>query len=403
MQLNDRTIRNAKPADKAVKLTDGGGLYLEVSPKGGKLWRYRFRLAGKENVFAIGAYPHVGLAEARKMRDEARDLVKQGVNPNHHRQQAKQAVMDEAANTFIPVANEWYESKVGSWSKGHAHHVRTVLDKDILPRIGKLPVRAITSPLLHDVMKKIAARGAATRAILARQIMGSVFNLAILTHRADRNPAEPLKRQIARRVVEHHRHLEERDVGDFLRKLSDYSGHITTRVALTLLMLTAVRPGELCGAQWAEFDLDGRTWTIPKQRMKTRKPHIVPLSTQATELLKELEPITGDGEFLFPSQGTKTKTMPTQSIRNAVVKLGYGDKFSPHGARGTFSTMLNGRGVNSDWIERQQLAHDEGNRVRASYNHMMHLPERRTMMQDWADLLDELKTGARVLPFQRSA
>ncbi|WP_251199569.1 tyrosine-type recombinase/integrase [Aromatoleum aromaticum] len=383
-------------------MADGGGLYLEVTPAGGKLWRYRFRLAGKENVFAIGAYPRVSLADARKARDEARDLVKQGFNPSHYRQQAKQAVIDENLNTFAPVADEWYQSKVDSWSKGHRHHVRTILDKDILPRIGKLPIRSITSPLLHDVMKKIVARGATTRAILARQIMGSVFNLAILTHRADTNPAEPLKRQIARCVTEHHRHLEERDVGDFLRKLSDYTGHATTRIALQLLMLTAVRPGEVCGARWAEFDIDGQNWTIPKERMKTRKPHIVPLSNQAVDLLKELEPITGDTAFLFPSQGTKTQTMPTQSIRNAVVKLGYADKFSPHGARGTFSTMLNGRGYNSDWIERQ-LAHDEGNRVRASYNHMQYLPERRKMLQEWADLLDELRTGAKVLPFQRSA
>lgn len=402
MPLTDREVRNAKPADKSAKLTDGGGLYLEVTPSGSKLWRWRFRYAGKENVFAIGTYPQISLADARRARDEARDLVKQGINPSHHRQQAKQATMNEAANTFDHVANEWYASRSGEWSKGYAHHVRTILDKDILPRIGKTPLRTITSPMLLAVMNKVVARGAPTRAILARQIMSSVFNLAILTHRADSNPAEPLKRQIARRVVEHHRHLEERDVGDFLRKLSDYTGHAQTRIALQLLMLTAVRPGEVCGARWSEFDLDGALWTIPKERMKMRRPHLVPLSTQAIELLRELEMITGEGAFLFPSQGTKTQTAPTQSIRNCVVKLGYADKFSPHGARGTFSTMLNGRGYNSDWIERQ-LAHDEGNRVRASYNHTMYLPERRKMMQDWADILDSLKAGAQIIPLARAA
>lgn len=402
MPLTDREVRNAKPADKSVKLTDGGGLYLEVTPSGSKRWRYRFRLAGKENVFAIGTYPQVSLADARKARDEARDLVKQGINPAHHRQQTKQAVIDEASNTFAPVANEWYESKSGEWSDGYAHHVRTILNKDILPRIGKTPLRTITSPLLLAIMNKIVARGAPTRAILARQIMSSVFNLAILTLRADNNPAEPLKRQVARRVVEHHRHLDERDIGDFLRRLSDYTGHAQTRIALQLLMLTAVRPGEVCGARWSEFDLDGALWTIPKERMKMRRPHLVPLSTQAIELLRELEMINGDGEFLFPSQGTKTQTVPTQSIRNCVVKIGYADKFSPHGARGTFSTMLNSRGYNSDWIERQ-LAHDEGNRVRASYNHTMYLPERTRMMGEWANILDQLKAGATITPLRKAA
>jgi integrase len=251
-------------------------------------------------------------------------------------------------------------------------------------------------------MKKIEARGAVTRAILARQIMGQVFDYAILHGRAETNPTTPLKRQIARRTVEHHRHLEERDIGDFLRKLEDYTGHITTRTALHLLMLTAVRPGEMCGAAWAEFDLEAATWTIPAKRMKMRRVHIVPLSRQAVELLRELEKVTGDGAYLFPTQGTKSETIPPATLRNAVRKLGYAERFSPHGARGTFSTLMNSRGYNADWIEKQ-LAHDDSDAVRKSYNHAMHLGDRATMMQDYADLLDEKRQGAQVIQLRKVA
>lgn len=402
MPLTDAAIRNAKPAEKPLKLTDGGGLYLEVTPAGGKHWRYRFRLAGKENLFAIGAYPQTTLADARKARDEARDLVKQGINPTQHRKQQKNATIEESANTFALNAEAWFEEKNAPWSDGHRGSVRRIFDMDILPRIGKTPIRALNAPTLLQVMKKIEARGAVTRAILARQIMGQVFDYAILHGRAETNPTTPLKRQIARRTVEHHKHLEERDIGDFLRKLEDYTGHITTRTALHLLMLTAVRPGEMCGAAWAEFDLDAATWTIPAKRMKMRRVHIVPLSRQAVELLRELEKVTGDGVYLFPTQGTKSQTIPPATLRNAVNKLGYAERFSPHGARGTFSTLMNSRGYNADWIEKQ-LAHDDSDAVRKSYNHALHLGDRAKMMQDYADLLDEKRQGAQVIQLRKVA
>ena len=402
MPLTDAAIRNAKPAEKPLKLTDGAGLYLEVTPAGGKHWRYRFRLAGRENLFAIGAYPQITLADARKARDEARDLVKQGINPTQHRKQQKNAIIEESANTFALNAEAWFEEKNAPWSDGHRGTVRRIFDVDILPRIGKTPIRTLTAPPLLQVMKKIEARGAVTRAILARQIMGQVFDYAILHGRAETNPTTPLKRQIARRTVEHHRHLEERDIGDFLRKLEDYTGHITTRTALHLLMLTAVRPGEMCGAAWAEFDLEAATWTIPAKRMKMRRVHIVPLSRQAVELLRELEKVTGDGVYLFPTQGTKSETIPPATLRNAVKKLGYAERFSPHGARGTFSTLMNSRGYNADWIEKQ-LAHDDSDAVRRSYNHTQHLGDRAKMMQDYADLLDEKRQGAQVIQLRKVA
>lgn len=405
--LTDTTIRNTKPGQKVIKLTDGAGLYLEVTPAGGRHWRYRFRINGKESIHSIGEYPRTGLAEARRKRDDARDIVKQGTSPVLAKQQQKLAKQYENAQTFKAVAEEWFiaapaKSKNGSWSDSYKASVRTLLDRDILPHLGAIPVRQINTPMVHQVVKRVEARQAATRAILARQIIGGVFKLAILTHRADFNVAEPLKGEIARRVVEHHKHLERADVGDFLRKLSDYTGHRTTSIALELLLQTAVRPGELCGAAWTEFDLDAAEWRIPATRMKMRKIHIVPLSHQSVVLLRELKEITGHGQQLFPVQGTKAGTMPVATLRNAIVKLGYSDRFSPHGARGTFSTTMNEAGYPPDHIE-VQLAHSDKNSTRRAYNHARYLPERRTLLQDWADMLDGFMAGAKIIPIGRAA
>lgn len=408
--LTDTQIRNTKPDVKPIKLADGGGLYLEVSPSGGKHWRFRFRLDGKESLFAIGAYPDVKAAEARRMRDDARQLIKQGINPAQQRKLDKIAKQYERATTFESVAAEWYElaktkpsAKTGrSWSTGYAGHVETLLRKDINPHVGRLPIKDIKTPAIYDLLRKIEARQAPTRALLARQIINGIFKLAIRTHRADYNVVDPLKGDIARRVVEHRKHLKGDDLPDFLRKLEDYTGHVTTAIALKLLMLTAVRPGELCGAAWAEFILDKSEWRIPGARMKMGKEHIVPLSHQALVLLDQLRELTGHTKYLFPAQGTKSQTMPTATLRNAVAKLGFSDRFSPHGARGTFSTMCNEAGFRPDVIERQ-LAHAESNKVRASYNQAEYMPERRKMMQQWADTLDALKAGAQIIPFGKAA
>ena len=394
--LTDTKIKSSKPGPKSVKLTDGGGLYLEVTPSGGKHWRYRFRLDGKESLFAIGEYPEIKAAEARRLRDEARSLVKKGVNPTQARKLKKLEVQYEHAQTFKAVANEWFDDKSKPWSDGYRNSVRTILDKDLIPHLGNLPVKGITTPIVHHVIKRVEARGAATRAILARQIVGKVFKLAILTSRAEYDITEPLKGQIARRRVEHHRHLERADIGDFLRKLEDYTGHRQTVIALRLLLMTAVRPGELCNAAWDEFDLGAAEWRIPADRMKMRRSHMVPLSRQAVELIKELNDLTGHEKYLFPVQGTKAGTMPVATLRNAISKMGYKDRFSPHGARGTFSTTLNEKGYRPDVIERQ-LAHAEKNNVRAAYHHAEYLPERKAMMQDWSEILEVFQRGAKVI------
>jgi integrase len=408
--LTDTQIKNTKPETKIIKLTDSHGLYLEVTPSGSKHWRFRFRLDGKESLFSIGEYPHVKAAEARRLRDNARQLVKQGINPTHQRKQEKSAMQYERATTFEAVAAEWYElskakpsAKTGrAWSIGYSGHIDTLLNNDINPHIGRLPIKDIKTPAVYDLLRKIEARQAPTRALLARQIISSVFKLAIKTSRAEFNVVDPLKGDIARCVVEHRKHLKGDDLPDFLRKLEDYSGHVTTSIALKLLLLTAVRPGELCGAAWAEFNEEKAEWIIPGIRMKMGKEHIVPLSPQALSLLNQLRELTGHTKHLFPTQSSKSLTMPTATLRNAVAKLGFSDRFSPHGARGTFSTICNEAGFRPDVIERQ-LAHAEQNKVRASYNQAEYMPERRKMMDQWANTLDALKAGADVIQIRRAA
>ena len=265
-----------------------------------------------------------------------------------------------------------------------------------------MTLRTVTTPIVYAVLKKIEARQAPTRAILARQIIGGICKLAILTHRADYNVADPLKGEIARHPVQHRKHLRDIDLPDFLRRLEDYPGHQTTATAMKLLMLTAVRPGEICGARWEEFDFEHAEWVIPAERMKMGEEHIVPLSRQAIALLEQLKELTGHDPHLFPANSTKSAHIPTGTLRNAIVKLGYADRFNPHGARGTFSTACNEAGFRADVIE-AQLAHAERNQVRGSYNRAQYLPERRQMMQSYSDHLDALKLGAQIIPFNRAA
>lgn len=400
--LTDTQIRNAKPEAKLYKLRDGAGLYLEVTPAGGKYWRYRFELQGKEGIYSIGEYPHIKAPEARMKRDAAKLLVKEGTNPVQDKKLKRMELQYADAQTFAHVADEWFSSKSGHWSDGYKATVKRIIDRDLIPHLGALPVAKIKTPMVHSAIKKVEKRGAATQAILARQVVGSILKLAILTSRADYDVAEPLKGQIVRKRVQHRKHLERIEIGGFLRKLEDYTGHRQTVIALRLLMMTAVRPGELTGALWKEFDLDNAEWRIPASRMKMRKQHIVPLSKQAVALLRELHELTGHGGYLFPVQGTKRGTMPGATLRNAINKMGYGTIVHPHGFRGTFSTVLNELGYKPDVIERQ-LAHGERNAVRASYHHAEYLLERKAMMQDYSDLLERSQLGGTVIQFKGMA
>jgi integrase len=400
MPLTDAKIRNTKPGDKSVRLRDGAGLYLEVRPTGAKLWRYRYRIAGRENLFAIGEYlggnrnGHVSLDDARAARDKARALVKQGVHPSHNRQTERLAVQSGNANTVEAVATEWIEKKKSGWSPYYLRQVERFLAADVFPHIGKLPIRSITAAHLLNVVKRVEARGAATVALLVRQWLSAVFRYAVSTLRADVDPAAALKGAIHRPKVEHHKPLSREQIADFAAALKKYGGYRTTVIALNLMLLTFVRTVELRAATWDEFDLDAAVWRIPAARMKMRQPHIVPLSAQAVALLKELKTYTGGREMLFPNYRSPDVCMTATTLNRALERMGFNGKegigFSAHGFRATASTLLNELGYRPDVIERQ-LAHAHRNKVRASYNQAEYLDDRKVMMQAWADLIDELQ------------
>lgn len=425
MPLTDTRIRNLKPCEKPLKATDGGGLYLDVRPTGAKLWRYRYRIAGRENLFAAGAYAQapsgeskkqaearrnagrLTLAEARVMREEWRALVKQGIHPAHNRQAARMANHAENANTFEAVAREWIAAKKSGWTPYYQRQVERFLKTDVFPYIGRLPIRNVTAAHLLEIVKRIEGRGAETVALLVRQWASAIFRYAVATLRADGDPAAALKGAIHRPRVEHRKPLSRDQIADFAKALAEYGGFRTTVIALRLLMLTFVRPVELRGAQWSEFDLERAEWRIPAERMKMREAHLVPLSLQAVELIRELHAHTGGRAFLFPNYRNPRTCMTATTLNRALERMGFNGKdsigFSAHGFRATASTILNETGYRPDVIERQ-LAHSERNKVRASYNRAEYLEERRAMMQQWADLTDELaKKQKTVTPIKRAA
>lgn len=407
MALTDANVRNAKPGPSPKKLTDGGGLYLEVRPTGAKLWRYRYRIAGKENVFALGEYPAVSLAEARAQRTEARALVKKGIHPSHHRRSALLATHAANANTFEAIAREWISRKKPSWSPYYARQVENFLSSDVFPSIGTLPIRAITPAHLLDIVRRVEGRGAETVALNIRQWCSAIFRYAVSTLRADTDPAASLKGAIQRPKTEHHKPLSRTQIAEFDRSLEAYGGYRTTVIALRLMLLTFVRTKELRQAPWSEFDLDRAEWRIAAERMKMREAHIVPLSRQAVGLLRELYTHTGGRPLLFPNHRNPDDCMTMTTLNRALERMGFNGRgtigFSAHGFRATASTMLNELGFRSEVIERQ-LAHAERNKVRASYNQAEYLDERRSMMQHWADLIDEITAPhSNVVPLKRTS
>lgn len=393
MSLTDAKIRNTKPGPRPIKLVDGGGLYLEVRPTGAKLWRFRYRIAGKENVFAIGDYPTIALAEVRAEHGKARALVKQGIHPSHNRQAERLSNHAANANTFEAVAKEWISKKSLGWTPYYLRQVERFLEADVFPYVGRLPIRSVTAAHLLDVIRRIEERGAATVALLVRQWSSAIFRYAVATLRADGDPAAALKGAIHRTKVEHHKPLSRSQIVDFTKALDKYGGYRTTVIALRLMLLTFVRTVELRKAEWSEFDLENAEWRIPAERMKMREPHIVPLSKQAVGLLAELRTYTGGRVALFPNYRMPNECMTATTLNRALERMGLNGKgsigFSAHGFRATASTILNEMGYRSDVIERQ-LAHAERDKVRASYNHAEYMEERKAMMQEWANFIDGL-------------
>jgi integrase len=402
MPLTDTTIRNAKPGKKPRRLFDGGGLYLEVAPAGGKGWRLKYRFAGKEKRISLGVYPAVGLREARARRDGARKQLAASIDPSVARKAEKAAETD----SFEAVAREWYGKHAPRWGLGHADNTIRCLERDVFPWLGTRPMGKVTAPELLACLRRIEARGAIETAHRVLQNCGRVFLYAKATGRAQRNPAADLRGALSPATQTHHAAITNPlAIGALLRAIDDYQGDLPTRCALKLAPLTFVRPGELRAAEWAEIDLDAGEWNIAASRMKTREPHLVPLSAQAITVFRELHPLTGSGRYVFPSLRTAARPMSETTMNAALRRMGYAkEEMTGHGFRAMARTILDEvLGVRPDLIE-HQLAHAVRDPLGRAYNRAKHLPERRRMMQAWADYLDGLKNGAEVVPLHgRSA
>ena len=391
MALTDLAVRKAAVRDKPYRLSDEKGLYLEVALSRSKYWRWKFRFGGKEKRLALGVYPEVTLAEARTARDGARKLLASGVDPSEARRAQKASRVELAENSFEAVAREWFAKYAPTWVATHADKILRRLERDIFPWVGSRPVDKVSAPVLLVCLRRIEERGAIETAHRALQNCGKVFRYAIATGRAERDVSADLRGALSPVVESHHASITDpKAIRALLRSIEGYEGSFVTKCALRLAALAFVRPGELRKADWAEFDLDKAEWRIPAARMKMREVHIVPLATQAVATLKELLALTGHGRYVFPGARTNGRPMSENTVNAALRRLGYAkDEMTGHGFRSMASTILNEQGWSRDAIERQ-LAHGERNNVCAAYNFAEYLPERRRMMQAWADYLDTL-------------
>lgn len=385
MPLTDVKIRQAKPGAAAFKLTDSAGLYLEVRPNGSKLWRYRYRLDRKENLFAIGSYPEVSLADARAERDIARDHVRAGRHPSHVRQTEKAKQLAENRNTFKAVAEEWIEDRLGQRTATYQNQCQRAFANDVYPAIGRLPMRDITAAQVLAILKKMDARGATTLALQVRQWISAVFRFGVATLRADADPAAALKGAIQRKAINHSQPMSREQLGEYMAAVDRYKGHRGTVIALKLLPMLFTRTGELRCARWHEFDLDRALWEIPAERMKMRRKHLVPLPPQALELLRELRLITA-GELLFPGLRDPYRPISPTTLNRALEYLDM-KGWHCHDFRATASTHLYEMGRWRGEVIEMQLAHAERNKVRAAYNHAQYMDERVQMMEKWAGFL----------------
>lgn len=398
MALTNTAVKGAKPRDKQWKLSDGGGLHLLVHPNGSKYWRLKFHFAGKEKVLALGIYPEVSLAEARVLQRDAKTLLRSGSDPSLIRKQQKRAGRINSENTFEAIARDWFEQQKGLWSKDHADRVLISLEQDAFPYIGYRPIAELTPPDILEVVRKIESRDALDVAGRVLQRCSAICRYAVQTGRAQMNPASELKGVLKTRKVQHRAAVTRAEFPELLKKLSDYDGYPITRHALKLLILTFVRPGELRFSRWAEFDLKANLWRIPGTRMKMGTDHLVPLSRQAIVLLEELRPISGHYDLLFPGERSRAKPISENTMNYALYRMGYKSRATAHGFRTTASSILNEEGFNPDAIERQ-LSHVERNQVRGAYTqHAKYLKDRMTMMQWWADYIDQLECGSNMVP-----
>lgn len=386
MPLTDIQIRKANPKEKPYTLNDGNGLSLLIEPNGSKGWRFRYRFAGKPKMISLGVYGQVTLAEARKKRDEAKKQLAENINPSDARKSEKIALKYATENTFYAVAMEWHSSKCSTWSDGYASEILRCFENDIFPYIGKRPIDQIAPLELLAVLQKIEKRGALEQANKIRRRCGEVFRYAVITGRVKYNPAPDLAGAMNKPETKHFPFLREDEIPDFVKALNNYQGSKITKYATQLLMLTGVRTVELRLAEWSEFDFDNAIWEIPKERMKKRRPHLVPLSPQVIAILNELKVITGYYPLLFPGRNDVRKPISEASINKVIEKIGYKGRLTGHGFRHMMSTILHEKGFDSAWIE-LQLAHVDKNSIRGIYNHALYLEARVKMMNYYSSLL----------------
>ncbi|MDX1444012.1 MAG: integrase arm-type DNA-binding domain-containing protein, partial [Gammaproteobacteria bacterium] len=408
-RLTDAAIRNAKPRERTYKMFDGKGLYLEVSPKGGKWWRLKYRFAGKEKRLSFGVYPEVPLAGrkdprtgqwiegARDKRDRARQLLADGIDPSAQRRAERATQAANAENSFEAVAREWHQNRLSAWSEGHAARILRRLEADIFPRIGSSPIAELTAPQLLSALRRVENRGAVETAHRELQTCGQILRYAVATGRAERDVSHDLRGALPPVKSKHLAAITEpSEVAPLLRMIDAYEGTATVSAALRLAPLVFVRPGELRNARWADIDLDAAEWRYEVTKTKTQ--HIVPLSTQAVAILADLYPITGNGPYVFPSARSRKRPMSDNAILAALRRMGIPkDEMSGHGFRAMARTILDEvLGFRPDYIE-HQLAHSVRDPNGRAYNRTAHLPERHKMMQAWSDYLDALKAGGDVV------
>ena len=402
--LTPSAVTNAKPRAKPYKLADERGMFLLVTPAGGKRWRFKYRRPGthKENLLSLGIFPDVSLKQARERRDAARKLVADGIDPSEKRKAERVA----NAETFEAVAREWIGKFSKQWVPEHGDRIVRRLENDVFPWIGSKPIASVTAPDILAIMQRIDERGARETAHRARSNIGQVIRYAIATGRTNFDPTPALRGAIPSPTERNLAAITEPDrVGELLRAIAGFTGSYVTRCALQLAPLLFVRPGELRQAEWTEFDLDVAQWNIPAHKMKMRQPHLVPLSSQAVAILRELVPLTGGGRYVFPSTRTRQRPMSNNTVNAGLRRMGFDkDTMTGHGFRAMARTILDeGLGFRPDYIE-HQLAHAVRDPNGRAYNRTAHLPERRKMMQAWADYLDSLRTApGKVVPIKRKS
>jgi integrase len=415
---SDISIRTAKPKDKAYRISDGGGLYMLVQKNGAKWWRLDYAFEGKRKTLSLGVYPKVTLKKARAEADKAGKSIADGIDPSNQRKEKKEAEATAIEreqrlkkgialqDSFEEIARAWHSNRSVKLSERHADRILQQFIKDVFPWLGHRHVGEIEAPEVLEMLRRVEGRGAIETTHRIKANISRVFSYAIATGKAKRNPCEDIKSADVLTPVVHKRMAtitDPRRVGELLRAIAGYQGSFVTRCALQIAPYVFVRPGELRHAEWTEFDLDAAEWRIPAHKMKVKEKHIVPLSQQAVAVLRELQALTGSGFYVFPGVRSDSRPMSENTVNAALRRMGYEKSdICGHGFRAMASTMLHEQGWKSDVIERQ-LAHRESNKVKAAYNHAQHLPERKQMMQQWADYLDGLRSGATVIPINRKA